>query len=448
MPRGVATSVTDTVRATLQPLTGHAQDYNALLDAIGDARVVCLGEATHGTQEFYRERAAITRRLIEERGFTIVAAEADWPDAYRVNRYVRGAGKDERAEDALAGFTRFPTWMWRNTVVVEFVEWLKRRNESVSRAEQAGWYGLDLYSLFTSIEAVLRYLDEVDPEAAARARFRYACFDHCAEDSQAYGCAATFELTESCERHAIEQLVELRRRAAELAPRDGRIPEDEYFFTEQNARVVANAEEYYRRMFTRRISSWNLRDQHMAGTVEALLAHFQARTGRPARIAIWEHNSHVGDARATQMGRQGEWTVGQLMRERYGDDVYLVGFSTDHGTVTAASDWDAPAERKRVRPALAGSFERLFHGIEIPNFYVPMSEERDAATALAEERLERAIGVVYLPRTERASHYFGASLAGQFDTVIHLDETRVLEPLETTAQWHEGEPPGTFPTGL
>ncbi len=448
MPRSAATSVADTIRETLQPLTGHARDYDALLDAIGDARVVCLGEATHGTHEFYRERAAITRRLIEEKGFTIVAAEADWPDAYRVNRYVRGTSEDARAEDALAGFSRFPTWMWRNTVVVEFAEWLRRRNESVRREHQAGFYGLDLYSLFTSIEAVLGYLAEVDPEAAARARFRYACFDHYGEDSQAYGYAATFDLTESCERHAIEQLMELRRSASELASRDGHIPEDEYFFAEQNARVVAHAEEYYRTMFTGRVSSWNLRDRHMAGTADALLAHVQARTGQPARIVIWEHNSHVGDARATQMGRSGEWNVGQLMRERHGDEVYLVGFSTDHGTVTAASDWDAPAERKRVRPALGNSFERLFHEIEIPNFYVNMSADRDAASALAAERLERAIGVVYLPGTERVSHYFGASLSGQFDTVIHLDETRALEPLETTQEWVAGEPPETFPSGI
>ncbi len=449
MPQAPATSPADVLRETLHPLTGHASDYDALLDAIGDARVVCIGEATHGTHEFYRERAAITRRLIEQKGFTLVAAEADWPDAYEVNRYVRGASEAANAQAALAGFERFPTWMWRNTVVVEFAEWLKRHNDQLPAGKaQTGFYGLDLYSLFTSIEAVLHYLDDVDPEAAARARWRYACFDHYGKDSQAYGYAATFGLDESCERHAIDQLVELRRQASELAQRDGRIPEDEYFYAEQNARLVANAEEYYRTMFGGRVSSWNLRDRHMAETVDALLAHFDRKSGKRTRIAIWEHNSHVGDARATQMGEQGEWNVGQLMRERYGGDAFLVGFSTDHGTVTAASAWDAPAERKRVRPALDGSYERTFHGVEIPNFYVLPSADEAAAEALRPPQLERAIGVIYLPRTERVSHYFEASLTRQFDAVIHFDETRALEPLERSAEWQEGEPPETYPFGL
>ncbi len=449
MAQAPATSPADVLRDALHPLTGHAAGYDALLDAMGDARVVCIGEATHGTHEFYRERAAITRRLIEEKGFTIVAAEADWPDAYEVNRYVRGVSDAASADQALAGFERFPTWMWRNTVVVEFVEWLKRHNAALPAGRaQAGFYGLDLYSLFTSIEAVLRYLEDVDPEAAARARWRYACFDHYGEDSQAYGYAATFGLTESCERHAIEQLVELRRNAGELAQRDGRIPEDEYFYAEQNARLVANAEEYYRTMFGGRVSSWNLRDRHMADTVDALLTHFDRKSGKRTRIAIWEHNSHVGDARATQMGEQGEWNVGQLMRERYGGDAFLLGFSTDHGTVTAASDWDAPAERKRVRPALEGSYEQTFHGIEIPNFYVLPTGDEAAAEALRPPQLERAIGVIYLPRTERVSHYFEASLARQFDAVIHFDETSALEPLERSAKWQEGEPPEAYPFGI
>ncbi len=449
MAQAPATSPADVLRDALHPLTGHAADYDALLDAMGDARVVCIGEATHGTHEFYRERAALTRRLIEQKGFTIVAAEADWPDAYEVNRYVRGVSEAANADEALAGFKRFPTWMWRNTVVVEFVEWLRRHNEQLPAGKtQAGFYGLDLYSLFTSIAAVLRYLDDVDPEAAARARYRYACFDHYGEDSQAYGYAATFALDESCERHAIDQLVELRRSAGELAQRDGRIQEDEYFYAEQNARLVANAEEYYRTMFAGRVSSWNLRDRHMADTVDALLAHFDRKSGKRTRVVVWEHNSHVGDARATQMGEDGEWNVGQLMRERHGGDAFLVGFSTDHGSVTAASEWDAPAERKRVRPGLEGSYERTFHGIEIPNFYVLPSADEAAAEALRPPQLERAIGVIYLPRTERVSHYFEASLSRQFDALIHFDETSALEPLERTAEWEEGEPPETYPFGI
>ncbi|HET9986520.1 MAG TPA: erythromycin esterase family protein [Longimicrobiales bacterium] len=437
------------LREWAQPLTGEAAGYDPLMDAIGDARVVCLGEATHGTHEFYRERCVITRRLVEEKGFTAVAVEADWPDAYEVNRWVRGVSEAATAEAALRGFKRFPAWMWRNHDVVELVTWLRGWNDALpTGATKVGFYGLDLYSLFTSIEAVLRYLETVDPEAAQRARYRYSCFEHFGEDAQAYGYAATFGMSRSCEDAVVQELVELRRRAAELARRDGRVPEDAYFNAERNAVVIKDAEEYYRTMFTGRISSWNLRDRHMAETVDALLKHFDGTTGRRTRIVIWEHNSHVGDARFTDMGRQGEWTVGQLMREHYGPETCLVGFTTHRGTVTAASDWGAPAERKRVRPALPGSYEELLHDAEIPSFLLTMPSRSEVAELLAEPRLERAIGVIYLPRTERVSHYFHAELSRQFDAVVHFDETRAVEPLEATAEWHAGEPPETFPTGI
>jgi erythromycin esterase-like protein len=425
------------------PLDGAPGDYDELLRLIGDARVVLLGEATHGTHEFYRERARITQRLIEEKGFTIVAVEADWPDAYRMNRWVRGRSDDREAADALGGFARFPTWMWRNTDVVALVNWLRGYNETQpDPARQAGFYGLDLYSLYGSIAAVLEYLDEVDPEAASRARYRYACFEHFGEDSQAYGYAAEFGLSRSCEEAALAQLQELLARAAAPDPAD-----DERFVAEQNARLVRNAEEYYRTMFRGRVSSWNLRDRHMAETLTALLDHAGRRDGRPARAVVWEHNSHVGDARATDMGRAGEWNVGQLVRERHGRDAVLVGLTTHHGTVTAASEWDGPAERKRVRPALDGSYEALLHGLETPAFWLPL---RDGAsgTALAGHRLERAIGVIYLPESERISHYFHARLPEQFDAVIHFDETHAVEPLERTPLWSSGEPPETFPSGL
>ena len=438
----------DAIRAELHPLTGHAGDHDPLLELVGDARVVLLGEATHGTHEFYHERARITQRLIEEKGFTVVAVEADWPDAYRVNRFVRGTGEDSSAREALDGFRRFPTWMWRNTDVLALVDWLREYNGSLpDGAARVGFYGLDLYSLFASIEAVIGYLDEVDPEAARRARYRYGCFEHFGEDSQAYGYAAEMGITPGCEDQAVQQLVELQRRAAELARRDGRIPEDEHFFAEQNARLVKNAEEYYRTMFRGRVSSWNLRDRHMADTLEALVRHFDARGGR-TKVVVWEHNSHIGDARATEMGDEGEWNVGQLARERWGRDAVLVGFTTHHGTVTAAPDWDAPAERKRVRPALAGSFEALLHAIGVPAFLLPLRGREALGEALGASRLERAIGVVYLPRSERVSHYFHARLPEQFDAVIHVDETRAVEPLEVTPGWTAGEPPETFPTGL
>jgi erythromycin esterase-like protein len=439
-------SVTDAVRNALYPLEGYARDYDPLLALIGDARFSLLGEATHGTHEFYRERAEISKRLIEKKNYTAVAVEADWPDAFRVNRYVRGLSEDRNADEALSGFKRFPTWMWRNTVVLDFVEWLRDHNSSLPRdAPKVGFYGLDLYSLYSSIEAVLGYLKRVDPEAAQRARYRYSCFEHFGENSQAYGYATSFGMTESCEREVIEQLVELRRRAADYASRDGRVAQDEFFFAEQNARLVLNAERYYRTMFRGRVESWNLRDRHMAETLSALVAHLSAQ-GQTAKVAVWEHNSHLGDARATYMADYGELNVGQLVREQYGRDAVLVGFTTYRGTVTAASDWDGPAERKRVRPALKDSYEASFHDADEKDFLLPLRDMSQSVLRIP--RLERAIGVIYLPQTERQSHYFDARIADQFDAVIHFDETQALEPLEREALWESGEPPETFPTGV
>jgi erythromycin esterase-like protein len=432
--------------SAVQPLSGEAADYDSLLELVGDARVVLLGEASHGTHEFYRDRARITRRLIEEKNFSAVAVEADWPDAYRVNRWVRCVGQDRTPQAALGDFQRFPRWMWRNTEVLQFIAWLRRHNEEHPAETRIGFYGLDLYSLFSSIEAVIGFLDQVDREAAGRARYRYGCFEDFGEDSQAYGYAAEFGLSRSCEDQALQQLLELQRRAAELSSRDGQIPRDEFFYAEQNARLVKNAEEYYRSMFRGRISSWNLRDRHMAETLEHLLEHLEANGGR-GKVVVWEHNSHIGDARATSMGDSGEWNVGQLTREQLGEEAFLVGFTTYTGTVTAASDWDAPAERKRVRPGLPGSWEDLFHGLSHPNFLVPLRGV-ELAPPLLEERLERAIGVIYRPESERVSHYFEARLSRQFDAVIHFDETRALEPLDRTAGWDFGESPETFPSGF
>jgi erythromycin esterase-like protein len=440
--------VASEVKKALHALRGDARDYDPLLKLIQGARFCLLGEATHGTHDFYRERAEITKRLIKEQGFTAIAVEADWPDAFRVNRYVRGLSDDRNANEALGGFKRFPTWMWRNTVILDFVEWLRDYNASLKEgATRVGFYGLDLYSLYTSIEAVLAYLNKIDPAAAKRARYRYSCFEHFAEETQAYGYAANFGLSESCEREVIEQLVELRRQAADYASRDGRVAQDEFFFAEQNARLVLNAERYYRSMFRGRVESWNLRDQHMAETLGALVNHLNAQ-GQTAKVAVWEHNSHLGDARATYMGDYGELNVGQLVRQQYGNDARLIGFTTYTGTVTAASEWDGPAERKRVRPALNQSYEALFAECDEPNFLLTIRDDRRLATVLREQRLERAIGVIYLPRTERQSHYFDARLSDQFDAVIHFNETRALEPLERYPQWESGEPPETFPSGV
>jgi erythromycin esterase-like protein len=409
---------------------------------------VLLGEASHGTHEFYERRAEITRRLIAERGFGAVAAEADWPDAYRVNRFVRGRSDDATAEEALRGFERFPTWMWRNAVVLDFVGWLREFNDRAAAGDdraKAGFYGLDLYSLSRSIHEVIAYLERVDPSAAARARERYSCFDHSGGDGQNYGFEAAFGAGEQCEREAVEQLVDLQRHALEYARRDGLIADDEYFYAELNARTVRDAEVYYRTMFGGRVSSWNLRDEHMMDTLDALTDHLTKQRGAPARIVVWAHNSHVGDARATEMASRGELNIGQLVRERHPGACLNAGFTTYGGTVTAADDWGGPAERKQVRPALGGSFEELFHGVGEKDFSLALPFALGAAEALREARLERAIGVIYRPRTERQSHYFRARLADQFDVVMHIDDTRAVEPLERTAGWEEGEVPETYP---
>lgn len=440
--------LTDVVREAAHPLVGEREDYDPLMKMIGDAHVVLIGEASHGTHEFYRERAQITKRLIQEKGFSAVAVEADWPDAYRVNRYVRGTSDDADATDALKGFKRFPAWMWRNADVLDFIGWLRTHNDYLpNELAKVGFYGLDLYSLHTSIEAVLTYLDKIDAEAAQRARNRYACFDHFGKDEQSYGYATGLGLAESCEQEVVNQLVEIHRRATEFARRDGRVAMDDYFYAWQNARLVMNAERYYRSMFRGRVSSWNLRDSHMAETLDSLLTYI-GNQNRNARIVVWEHNSHLGDARATSMGQEGEWNVGQLVRERYGRDAVLIGMTTYQGTVTAASNWDAPAERKRVRPALGGSFESVFHDARMPRFLLTLRNDRQTADALGEPMLERAIGVIYKPETERQSHYFRARLSNQFDAVIHFDETRAVEPLERTTEWEAGEVPETFPTGI
>jgi erythromycin esterase-like protein len=447
LPLGESAAL-DALRLDARRLDGGESDYDALLELIGDARLVLIGEASHGTHQFYRERARITKRLIEERGFTAVAVEGDWPDADRVSRYVQNAGDDGDAEEALRGFRRFPTWMWRNAEVLDFVGWLRAHNEQLSSGQRAvGFYGLDLYSLGASMEAVVAYLQEVDPPAAARARERYECLHPFAQDSSGYGQAILLGVSEPCRRRVLEQLVELRRRAGDYLSSDGLIAEDRYFLAEQNATVVANAEEYYRTMFGGPEASWNLRDRHMADTLDQLQVHL-ARHGGEGKVVVWEHNSHVGDARSTEMAQRGELNLGQLMRERHAHDAVLVGFSTYSGTVTAASDWGGEAERKRVRPAPAGSYEALLHATGIPAFLLCPLRGSASGAALREPRLQRAIGVIYRPESERQSHWFAACVPQQFDALVHIDLTRAVEPLERTGTWELGEPPETYPTAL
>ena len=437
-------STVDVIRSSAMRLGGSDRDYDALLEAVGARSFVLLGEATHGTREFYRMRADITRRLIDELGFEAVAVEADWPDAYRLNRYVRGEGADPQARASFADFERFPQWMWRNEEVLRFIGWLRERNAPLGPNQAAGFYGLDMYSLYRSAEAVIDYLERVDYEQATIARRQYAALDH-VRDPQRYGYEAALGLRPDCRGAALERLVELMRRAPEYLSADGRIAGDEQFFAERNAHVVMSAEAYYREMFGGRANSWNRRDEHMTQTLFALHRHLRAQ-GRQGRIVVWAHNSHLGDARATEMSEAGEWNVGQLVREHAGvDQVLLVGFTTYTGHVTAAREWDGPAERRAVRPARADSYEHLFYRSGLDRFYLPL--QGPPAEVLREPMLERAIGVIYLPETERASHYFTAALSHQFDAVFHLDETDAVEPLDPTERWHREESPETYPFG-
>lgn len=447
MPITTLPIITDLVRHASTPLIGSTSDYDSLLTFIGDARVVLLGEASHGTHEFYRERARITQRLICEKGFSAIAVEADWPDAYRVNRYVQGDNTDPDAVQALSGFKRFPAWMWRNADVLDFVGWLRSHNDRLDQDHRVGFYGLDLYSMHASMQCVLHYLDEIDPEAAHRARLRYDCFEQFGDDPQSYGYATGLGLRPSCENEAVSQLVDLQHNSLRYARMDGLVALEQFFDAEQNATVVRDAEEYYRTMLRGSVASWNLRDQHMMETFVALTEHL-GQPQVPAKMIIWAHNSHIGDARATTMGQAGEWNIGQLAREKYGQNCRSIGFTTYSGTVTAASDWDGSAERKCVRVAHPDSYEALLHNVAIPAFLLNLKKGSHVASGLLEPMLERAIGVIYRPESELASHYFKAKISAQFDAIIHFDETRAVEPLEAIAENPSGEPAETFPSGI
>jgi erythromycin esterase-like protein/predicted phosphoribosyltransferase len=416
------------VRRALRPLE---DGYAELVERAAAADYVLIGGASHGTHEHYAERAELTKRLIAEAGFMAVAVEADWPDARRVDRFVRGVSGDRTPDDALTELGRFPAWMWRNTVVRDFVGWLRAHNDD--HASKVGFYGLDLYSLHASIEAVLDYLEHVDPAAARRARERYACFDHAGRDPQTYRAAATFGGTEPCERGAVAVLMELRARRAEA-------DSDDAFFAERNAALVVDAETYYREMFRSTRRSWNLREAHMADTLDALVAYLE-REHEPVKVVVWAHNAHLGDARATEMGQRGERSLGQLVRTRHGGDALLVGLTTYDGTLTAAVDWDRPAQRQNVRRALPGSWEELFHEAGVERALID-------ARNLPGLRLERAIGVIYRPESERISHYFTARLSAQFDAVLHLDRTTALEALQPSGARRRGDVPETYPWGL
>lgn len=438
------------------------------------AQLVLIGEASHGTHEFYKMRADLSLRLIKDRGFDAVLAEADFPDAFRANMYVKGMTtvgstgsttvqrereqegflRDQTAEQALGDFGRFPTWMWRNTVVVDFIESLRQHNNHLPAHLKVGFYGLDVYSLHASAAKVVEYLTCVDPEAAKRAMARYMCFDRYGGDSQAYGMAVGLRGRPSCEPAALSQLIEMlknERKYAQQQEYDGVQGEELAFAATANAAVVRGAEKYYRYIYFSEESTWNLRDEHFADTVERVAAHLQGRLGRPAKLIVWAHNSHLGDAQYTDMGqRRGEINLGQLLRERWGEDkVTNIGFSTHTGTVAAAHNWDQPVQLMKVKPSRPGSWEYLLHKTGMPNFAVDFKHgPKELREAMNGQLLERAIGVIYRPQTERQSHLFYAQLCRQFDVVVHIDVTKAVEPLDLKG-WEVGpDVDETYPFGL
>lgn len=419
LPTGISKLVAECAEP-LERIEEGALD--ALLERIGDARVVLLGEATHGTSEFYRMRTRITQELILRRGFRAVAVEADWPDAATIDRFVRHKTPQPRG---WTPFARFPTWMWRNAETRELAEWLRAYNAETDR--DVSFSGLDLYSLYTSAFEVIRYLERVDPAAAAAARARYGRLTPWQQDPAAYGRATLVNRMQSAEKDVVAMLRDLLAKRLAYAAHDG----DEFFDAAQNAQVVANAERYYRAMYYGATASWNLRDEHMFDTLQSIIAHRDQ-----AKLIVWEHNSHVGDASATEMAARGEHNVGQLCRKAFGDDVFIVGFGTDRGTVAAAHAWDEPMEIMRVRPARSDSYERVCHDTHVPAFLLHLRDpvRRELRDELAEPRLERAIGVVYRPDSELASHYFQAILPAQFDEYIWFDETRAVSALPPSVE--------------
>jgi erythromycin esterase-like protein len=442
-----ATNDAAAVRAAARPLRGTAQDYEALMGLIGGSRFVMLGATAHGTHEFDRERGEITKRLIREKGFTAIAVDADWPDAYRVDRYVRGASKDANAVEALGGFTRFPAWLWRNHDAVDLIDWLRAHNDEVGEdAPKVGFYGLDLYSLRASRQAVLQYLEEVDPRARDRVRAQYACFDDFGDKARGYGVFGG--IGRPCRAAAVAGLVELQQsQATREAMRKSREAEENYFNALQNARVVRNSEGVYGAMYRSPVPAWNLREQHMAATLDDLVTHLNRRSGR-AKIAVWAHSSHVGDGRATEKREDRLVNVGQLMREQHGGETVLIAFTSHRGTVTAASDWDGPPEIKELRPAFPDSYEALFHDTQIARFMIFHRPRENVPEVLRRDKLERSVGAVYHSESseaERAAHYFSARLAEQFDAVVHFDATRAVEPLELARGESTVEVPLTYP---
>ena len=427
--------IVNAIAAFSEPFNSiEGAELDALLERIGDAKIVLLGEATHGTSEFYRMREHISQELIARKGFRFVAIEGDWPDVARLDHYVRHF---EYPPSEWTAFARFPTWMWRNNEVRSFVDWLHAHNAERAPPERVAIYGLDLYSLYTSIRSVLKYLDEVDPDSARIARQRYGCLTPWQADPATYGHAALTGAYRTCEKEVVRMLQDILHKQSDYAAHDG----ERFMDAVQNARLVTDAERYYRIMYYGSRASWNLRDNHMFETLKTLLDFH----GSKAKAIVWAHNSHVGDAAATEMSARGEYNIGHLCREEFGNSVYSIGFGTHTGTVAAASDWDGPMEVKAVLPSLKQSYERLCHETGRSQFMLPLRGRSEVRDRLARPRLERAIGVIYRPETELASHYFQAVLPEQFDEYIWFDESRAVTPFQTKEL--EGLP-DTYPFGL
>lgn len=439
----ITPNTADIRRVAIDPGT-----YDELVEAVAHCQTVLIGESTHGTDEFYCERAAITKRLIEEHGFRTIAIEGDWPDTYRIHQYITGAAGELTALDALAGFRRFPSWMWRNTAMLDVVGWLYDFNAHREHNDRCGIYGLDLYSMHASAALVVNYLERAAPDAAERARARYECINGSGIEPQQYAHEVMLGLRADCEQDILDQLLEITQRRNYFVTQDllpPTTPTDAWMDAHQNAIVVRNAERYYRTMFRGDVESWNTRDRHMSETL-ARLQLFAAQHTTSPKTVVWAHNSHVGDARATSMGRRGQISLGQLVRQQHGHECALIGLTSFHGSVTAADGWDGDPRHMVMRPAMESSLEHALHhaGMEralilpnalqdIPAFRVPL--------------LQRAIGVVYRTATERTSHYLEAVPARQFDALLHIDTTRAVEPLEHTAPHEVNELVETWPFG-
>lgn len=427
----------------ISSFNNDSSSYHSFIERLGEAQLILMGGSTHGTYEFYKIRSEITKALIKEKGFNAIAIEADWPDVYNLNLYVKNQKPEMDDYAALKTFETFPSWMWCNDVILDFIRWLRAHNDKIQDSQnKLGIFGLDLYSLHTSMKLVIEYLEKIDPTAAEQAKERYQCMEQYSEEPTTYSYAVAAGLVPDCKDEVYTQLIEILKMEIQTL-RDPDASQEELLFLIQNAKVVANAEAYYRSLFSGPEITWNLRSKHMMDTLETLRVFHQRLSGRPPKIIVWAHNVHIGDARATHMAQKNKISMGQLARDHYGEKCYLLGFSSYEGTVTASSKWGGDTEVKKLQPAAEGSYEYLFHQLNTPSFVLYLEEN----IPLIQPALQRSIGVIYKPETESVSHYHYAHLPQQFNAIIHVDSTTAVKPLNMKKHWGIGEFPDTFPTG-